>query len=268
MKFSLKLFTQVIGVLSLLFLTHLSVSANELSGPILTLEKYLEAVKEENIDEVIKNVKDERYVNEEPNLQKNEYTYKINKQKLDTFKILDSEKVNDRNHLINTELSFDNGEIVQVPFTLLENDGVWKVYISDGSLQDKDAYKVIEEGEPIISIRPFEVGVTWSFSGRSSGSTFYSTNSFDIMGTAATLYGDQTHSYVNEGRPVQVTYQVVEKKWFGDDTVWGGTTITGSGSFTNRISGIGNMYDVHMKFKTAAGFTSSMGYKGSGRLEY
>lgn len=236
------------------------------SNPTSTLTTYLQAIEEKNVDEMINFVQDDRYGEENLTLQKNEYTKKINRQSLTDYKIIDSQVIDENHQQINAELTFDNGEIVQVPFSLENNNDTWKVHISYDSLEEEDGYEVIKEGKQIPSSSTLATTkVSWDFSGRAGGSTFYSTNSFNISGTSATISGTQTHGYVSNGWPVSITYQVVKKHWYGD-TVWGGVTVNGSGSFSKSISGTGNMNDVNIKFKTAQGNTSSMAYKGNGKL--
>ncbi|WP_260288497.1 hypothetical protein [Peribacillus aracenensis] len=254
----------LIGILSLS--TFSSASAYVESEPTSTLNKYLQAVKDKNIEEIINNVQDDRY-EDDKNLQKDEYMNQLNEQKLTNYEIIDSKVIDENNQQLNAVLTFENGEIVEILFSLEKNGGTWKVHVSLDSLEEEeDDFHIIQEGKEISTISPKAAAlVSWSFSGRAGGSVFYSTDSFTIPGTTATLAGNQSHSYVSQGWPVSITYQVVKKHWYGD-TVWGGITVKGSGSFSKKITGTGKMTGAKIKFKTANGNTTSMGYKGSGTL--
>ncbi|MGE7875819.1 hypothetical protein [Peribacillus muralis] len=254
----------LIGILSLS--TFSTASAYVESEPTSILNKYLHAVIDKNIEGIINNVQDDRY-DDDKNSQKNEYMNQLNEQNLTNYEIIDSKVIDENNQQLNAVLTFDNGEIVQILFSLEKNDGTWKVHVSLDSLEEEeDDFHMIQEGKEISTISPRAAALlSWSFSGRAGGSVFYSTKSFNIPGTTATLAGNQSHGYVSNGWPVSITYQVVKKHWYGD-TVWGGTTVKGSGSFSKKITGTGKMSGVNIKFKTANGNTTSMGYKGSGTL--
>lgn len=237
-------------------------SENENAASVLN--DYLQAVKNKNVEQMILVVQDDRYDKESLYLQKQEYASSINEKDLVAFEVLDSQIINQNHHEYSLELSFKNGEIVQAPFVLKSKNDVWKVHISDDTLDDAD-YQVINESaivEPPFSMAT-TTRVSWDFSARSGGSTFYSINSFNITGTRASITGSQSHAY--PGKPISVTYQVVKKGFFGD-TLWGQVAQQTFGAFGKPISGTGNMSNVHMKFKTLNGHITPMGYKGKGSL--
>lgn len=189
------------------------------------LINYLEAVKNQELDTVLALVNDTRFSTLEE--LKQEYKYLLSTDKLITYNI--NEGKNNSEFIV--EVNFENGEISQIPFKVLDN----KVNISFESLENND-YKVIQEGIE-ENISPRHTYCDWNFSQRRHDSSFYSNCKFNISGTSSlTLYLTQETNYASN--TPAITYAIVDQGIFGDD-VWGSVYV--KGKFTDftekKISG-------------------------------
>ncbi|AEG60268.1 hypothetical protein [Desulforamulus ruminis] len=261
----------VLCLLGLLLLSSVPAFAGTDTGKdaegILT--NYLNAIVNQNVDEILTLVIDERYSSD--GSQKEEYTHFLEEKKLIDYKIKKMSQESPTQINFETILTFDNGSIERVPI-VLKNDKSWKVFINEKSLEKN--YEVIQEGNQKIVTKPQEISpqattlVSWSFTNRGGGAVFYSNNSFNISGSTATLASvTQTHDYVNLGWPVGITYAIVKKGILGD-SMWGQRYLSGSISnpVSVNVSGSGSYTGAQVRFTTDIGNTSSMGYRGSGSL--
>ncbi|MFP3918062.1 hypothetical protein U5N28_09650, partial [Lysinibacillus telephonicus] len=218
------------------------------------LINFLESMKNGDIDGVIKYVNDERF--ESTKRLKEEYKLLLFKDKLVEYEIIE----NKENNYFIVNLSFENGGVSKVPFTINSD----KVNINSESL-DTDDFEVIKEGED-LTIRPLHTLCDWHFSARNQGSTFYSDCEFNISGTSSLdvlLTQETSISGVTPG----IVYSVVKKHWYGDD-VWGSRYVSGTKSspYSTTITGKSDSFTgAQMRFETD---TNSKGarYEGIGSV--
>ncbi|MFT8323185.1 MAG: hypothetical protein ABF649_20160 [Bacillus sp. (in: firmicutes)] len=265
-------FVFLIGVIIFPSLSSASIMETDAS---FILTDYLQAVKNQDAEKMIDYVQDERYT-ESKDPQLTEYSEKVHMQQLVNYEIVQSQFIDASNKQYDVLLTFDNGEISKVSFTMVRYNNVWKVHIPLDSLKKQEDYELIEEGTPIAPPTskaplkgtrgvPSTTLTTWSFSNKASDTTFYLGNIFNITGKNATLTGTQTHKYVSQDLAVKITYQVVQKHWYGD-TVWSAATRSGNGSFSIDLIGTGNMTGLTIKLQTGSSPIENMGYSGSGKL--
>ncbi|ACV63534.1 hypothetical protein Dtox_2758 [Desulfofarcimen acetoxidans DSM 771] len=121
--------------------SSISVFAGTDAEDILT--SYLNAIANQNVEEILTFVIDERYSSDDCDFQKEEYTHFLKEKKLIDYKITNMSQESPT--LINFEaiLTYDNGSIEKVPF-VLRYDKSWKVIINANSLEKN--YEVIQEG--------------------------------------------------------------------------------------------------------------------------
>ncbi|WP_078592891.1 hypothetical protein [Evansella clarkii] len=234
-----------------------------------SLINFLEAAKDVNVSEMERYVNDERYENEE--VLRQNYLENLTANKLIDFKIVDETPLQKEDkYTFTTQLVFENGAVEQVPFDLVLKNEKWLVSIDFDSLT-VDEYEILKEGEveEDIGLRS-DTLCSWNFWARAGGSTFYSNCTFSLNRFNPDLnltVSKQTHNW--SGRAAGVNYAVVRNNWYGD-TVYGSRHVSGHitsrpSNFTLTVSDT-NVSNLKVRFRTDQGFTSSMGYEGSGSL--
>jgi len=181
------------------------------------------------------------------------YTEILNKQseQLADYKILSQEVLSPTSYKFIAELTFKNGDSSQVPFTLSNDSGQWKVILTPNSLEDSK-YKVIKGENLITGISPKTPTAptttsqelvpqaltplcSWSFTGLTT--TMYSINSFNVNSvySQVLVQGGQAPSAGYSFTP-NISYAVVQPHTYGD-TVWGYAWHSGTGIYSFVING-------------------------------
>jgi hypothetical protein len=249
-------FTLALGLL--LFAVPNVSNAQSFDDPSEVVTKYLDAVKENNVDEAVKYVEDDRYVNLEN--QKQDYKILFSENKLINYEI-----ISDSTTLVNTKLTFANGGISEVPFVVSGD----KVKITLDSLENQNYQVVKEEVNPIKNVTPFANNHTytsWNFSSRAEGSVFYGSSTFSFSGQSS-VNMPLTQWLTGTSETPVITYAIVNKHWYGDD-VWGNAQVSGTyknwGEFkiTGKSSSVSG---AQMRFSTKS-LTGRATYSGYGSI--
>lgn len=191
----------------------------------ITLVNYLKAAINQNVDELLTYVNDDRYYSDE--FQKAEYTNFLETKKIIDYEITDVTKVSLTQVDFQTILTFENGGVEKVPFSL-EFDKVWKVIIDTNSLDENyEVVKVGDNSSSSMNITSSEPLAKWDFWDRTSGYQFYSIATFGITGTSATLLLKQDGYNPRVNDSVKIDYAIVKKEWYGDDE-WGSLSVDGT----------------------------------------
>ncbi|WP_088227947.1 hypothetical protein [Desulfosporosinus sp. FKB] len=236
-------------VMSMLPVDALASNSNQDANSVLS--SFLLATQKNDINQMISLSNDSR-VSSTSRVEFYSQILENQSEQLTSYKILTQEILSRTSRKYITELTFKNGDLSQVPFTVSNFNGQWKVIVTPGSLEDSK-FKVLK-GENMISGRddtnPTTVTTSqnlispaaltslcsWSFTGLYT--TLYSTNSFNINSvySQVLLQGHQYSTDRLSGYVPNIQYAVVQPNWYGD-TVWGSTNYTGSGYYSFLING-------------------------------
>ncbi|MCM3189479.1 DUF4878 domain-containing protein [Bacillus subtilis] len=245
-----------------------AVSAN--NTPESTLEEYLTSVKNENVDQMMDLVIDER------DISKEEYKDMLETEKLTDYEIIKAKQINENKHYYVVKASYNSGLVTEVPLEVKKVNSDWKVNINDETLNSDDN-KTLDQGDQeyynkIYSLKqekakatPQDVLIWWNFDSRVGGKTFYSKRSFSVPNTKSLKLGIYTQLSTSPNT-TSITYAVVRKNALGDN-VWGSRKVNG------HIYG-DKFYTVSGKSKTFKGaqlrFTphGSATYSGNGGLDW
>ncbi|HJB22725.1 MAG TPA: hypothetical protein H9946_01110 [Candidatus Jeotgalibaca pullicola] len=203
------------------------------------LNTYFKAIIENDVHVIVNNVNDERFNSLDQQIS--EYQTMVFRDKVLNYEIL-SDRVTSSNEIkFLVKVEYATGEISQVPILLTNDDETWKVKISLDSLDSED-FKTLKEAplEPTtplnsLSNQIYHMLCDWNFSGRGN-SEFYSNCTFDINTSSAQVTIGGTQENTNGLSTVGISYSIVKKGLFGDDT-WGGTYFRGEFKPNNQFSG-------------------------------
>lgn len=253
-------------LMSLLPSNALASGTNEANS---VLSSYLEATQKSDITQIVALSNDSRVT---PDSAIEFYTKILTNQseQLVAYKILTQEVLSPTSYKFITELTFKNGDSSQVPFTLSDDNGQWKVIVTPESLEDSK-YKVIK-GENLVSGDGGKIKTTpvttsknlvaspaltslcsWSFTGLYT--TMYSINSFSINSVynQALLQGHQYSTDPLSGYIPNIQYAIVQPHVYGD-TVWGSTNCSGTGYYSFLINGSSSTFsNAKMRFTIVGG---------------
>ncbi|MEC1900725.1 hypothetical protein [Bacillus atrophaeus] len=261
--------TVTIGSTSSAFAT----SSNTEVTPESVLKAYLLEIKNQDIEKALQYVIDER------DLSVEEYKEIMSYEKLNSYKIVKSEAINDDAYYYVVEASYEGGLVTEVPLEVKKVASEWKVNINSDTLSSDDN-KVLQQGsdqyyEKAFSkkqeqdqvMNPLDVLVWWDFEKRQGGKPFYTKKTFSIPNqkTVIVHIGAQLSTTPNK---TGITYAVVRKGALGD-TMWGQKYVKGHyfDSKGKRVTVKGNS----KKFKGASlRFTPNSGgtYSGNGGLDW
>lgn len=219
-----------------------SVSAQGTVSPTsesyLALSRYLQYIQAGNLKQVLASVHDSRF---SPAHVSAEYHKLLNdnNMKLVSFEITDHLYTTTTEARYMTTLTFKNGSVQQVSFTL-HLDDKWKVWITPESLE----FNPVKELKPAtmqfaasidsISTNALTNFLNWNFTERSEGYYFYSINSINFTKSSTEKVVLNFYQWVDNGNGgvPDIEYSIIEQSWFGDN-IWG--TVTGTGTYNSKL---------------------------------
>lgn len=252
-------------VLFMSFLPMNVLASNDANGVNNVLSLYLQAIQESDVNQIVSLSDDSRVPSDSV---VDFYTEILKSQpQLVDYKILNEEVLSPTSYKFIAELTYKNGDVSQVPITLNNMNGKWKVIVTPKSLEDSD-YKMIksesqalENGSTIppvtnsqelapLALTPI---CSWSFTGLYT--TLYSIQTFNVNSvySQVLVQGGQGPSNINSPYIPTIRYAVVQQKLFGDD-VWGATDYYGKGAYSFLINGKSKTYEnAKMRFTLVGG---------------
>jgi hypothetical protein len=131
-KINLKLFIPLGLMIIIFFLIYSNMYSRSKyieNTPKTVIDNYMKAVKNNNAQEIVKYVIDNRFPNKEALI--NFYKRDLIKEGLKEYHIINTTILDENHATINTSLTFINGNIINVNNNLEKNsNGEWKVLIS------------------------------------------------------------------------------------------------------------------------------------------
>ena len=232
----------------------------EPSSPKQTITSYLKAIKENNVEEIMSLVVDQRYSSQEEMQHSYENMLRYKRNQITKTKIEQELSASNGDVTYVVEMTANDGSVQSSPFTVKNVDGQWRIVVEAGKDMEKDPLYVLKkkatEKEDVKAdvqltpapSNPNEVSIqaqlmSYNFSQRLEGTKFYSIQTFDFSQNQLMLnYRQWCDSNLGRQITTNITYAVVIEKW-GGDTFWGQVQVVENNQSTANqvyISGSNN----------------------------
>ncbi|GKX68583.1 hypothetical protein [Inconstantimicrobium mannanitabidum] len=199
------------------------------NSPGSTIKSFLNAVKSQNIEQIISLEEDDRLDSSEL-ADWHKKNFNNDREVLSSYSILRQEQLGKDQYKFITKLKMKDGSISQVPFNVKFSNNKWKVIVTANSLEDKDftvmQKAIISKSSNTINSISSSKLTSWNFSNLNG--TMYSINTFDVNNSSSvvTLNLRQWAEYTPPDTS-NINYAVVIKHWYGDNE-WGSINVIGN----------------------------------------